>query len=159
MVQGFQRGVAQRDRQVRGTDVDTGQSWHGADLVERGKPSRRLDHRVHARPRLVRGRVETEARPQRAEAAHTCGRVAGGGHRGGRLFGGFDHGDDDRVGTRVEHAADRRGVGGTEPHRGGDRDVLEPAQQQGDVGVVEIAVLDVESDVVVAGLRRTPRAR
>ena len=36
-------------------------------------------------------------------------------------------------------------------HRGGDRDVLEPAQHQRDVGVAEIAVLDVESDVVVTG--------
>jgi hypothetical protein len=29
--------------------------------------------------------------------------------------------------------------------------VFQPAQQEGDVGVVEIAVLDVEPDVVVAG--------
>ena len=70
---------------------------------------------------------------------------------GGRLFRRLDHGDDDRVGARVEHPADRARLDGRQPHRGGDRDVLEPAQQQRDVGVVEIAVLDVESDVVVPG--------
>ena len=69
----------------------------------------------------------------------------------GGLPGRFDHRDDDRVGARVEHPADRCRIGGGQPYRGRDGNVLETAQQQGDVGVVEIAVLEVESDVVVAG--------
>ena len=100
----------------------------------------------------MRGGVEAEACAQWPEAAHPGRRVAGRSHRGGRLFGRFDHGDDDRVGARVEHAADRCGIRRRQPDRGGDGNMLEPAQQQRDVGVVEIAVLDVESDVVVAGL-------
>ncbi len=104
------------------------------------------------------GRVETEAGPQWPEAAHPRWCVTGGADGGGRLFGRFDHGDDDRVGTRVEHAPNRRGVRGGQAHRGRDGDVLEAAKQQGDVGVVEIAVLDVEPDVVVPGRRVLLRA-
>src|SRR6202022_1340744 len=41
-------------------------------------------------------------------------------------------------------------VGGGQPHRGADRHVFEAAQDVGDIGVVEVAVLGVEADIVVA---------
>src|SRR5262249_19237037 len=43
--------------------------------------------------------------------------------------------------------------GRRQAHRGRDRDVFQSAQQQRDVSVVKIAVLQAESDVVVAGCR------
>ena len=63
----------------------------------------------------------------------------------------LDHRDDDGVGARVEHPADRRRVGVGQPHRRADRHVFEAAQHVGDVGVVEVAVLGVEADIVVSG--------
>ncbi len=97
------------------------------------------------------GGVVAEAGPQRAEASHPGRRVSGRGYRRGGLVGRFDHRDDDRVGASVEHSSDRRRVGIGQSHGGGDRHVLEAAQDVGDVGVVEVAVLGVETDVVVSG--------
>ncbi len=94
-----------------------------------------------------------QARPQRPEAAHSLRGIPGGCHCGGGHLRRFDHRDEHRVGAGIEYATDRRGIRRRQPHRGRDRHVLQPPQQQRDVGVVEIAVLDVESDVVVAGLR------
>ena len=96
------------------------------------------------------GGVDSQARTQRPEAAHPRGGVPGGGHCGGGGFGRFDHRDDHRVGTGIEDATDRRGIRRWQSHRGRNRNMLQPSQEECDVRVVEIAVLDVESDVVVA---------
>jgi hypothetical protein len=45
------------------------------------------------------------------------------------LFRRFDHRDDHGVGARIEHPADRSRIGRRQPHGGGDRNVLEAAQQ------------------------------
>ena len=52
-----------------------------------------------------------QAGPQRTEAAHARGRVAGGGDSRGGLFGRLDHRDDDGVGAGVKHSTDGRRVG------------------------------------------------
>src|SRR6202012_5769997 len=63
----------------------------------------------------------------------------------------FDHRDDDGVGAGVEDPSDRCRVGVGQPHRRGDWYVFDSPQHARDVGVVDVAVLGVEADVVVAG--------
>lgn len=144
--------MPQRDRQVGRADVDACQVGNADDFVECRKSLCGLDHREHACPGFMRGGIEAEAGSQRPEAAHSGRCVAGRRHKGGGLFRRFDHRDDDGVGTGIEYATDRSGIDGRQSHDGGDRNVLQPPQQQRDVGVVEITVLDIESDVVVPGL-------
>ncbi len=107
----FGKGVSHRDRQIGRPDVHARQPVDRADVVERQKPLRGLNHYEHAGPCFQRGWVGAEAGTQRPEAAHPCRGVPGGGDRGGRLFGRFDHRDDNGVGARVEHPADWSGVG------------------------------------------------
>ena len=88
LVQASASPYAHRDRQIGGADVDTGQPWHGADLVERRQALRGLDHREHAHPAP---RSAAGSRPRLARSGPKlrtpAGRVAGRGDRGGGLFG------------------------------------------------------------------------
>ena len=92
--------------------------------------------------------------PYPIEMARSAGptKMPGGGDGSGGLFRCLDHRDDHGVGSGIEHPADGCGCGGRQPYRGADRQVLAAAQHERHVGVVDVAVLGVESDVVVAGV-------